>query len=71
MTSIMDSIKLGEVISLGRVDGKEIEIYYDAAENRWYIATSDREEYLMVGDDEDLKNLYDTLNHIVNNIPWD
>ena len=72
MTTIMDSIKLGEVISFVRkTDDKDVEIYYDAAENRWYLATADREEYIMIGDDDDLKTLYGTLHHIVNNLPWD
>ena len=72
MTTIRDSIKLGEIISLVRsVDEKEIEIYYDSADNLWYLATSDREEYIKIGNDDDLNNLYDFLKHIVENIPWE
>ncbi len=72
MTTIRDSIKLGEIISFVRaVDDKEIDIYYDPAENRWYLATADREEYIMIGNDDDLDNLYDFLKHIVENLPWE
>ena len=72
MTSIRDSLKMGEILSISRSpDEKEIEIYYDNAENMWYIATGDRDEYVLIGTDEDLDNLYDLLKHIVENIPWE
>ncbi len=72
MTSIRDSLKMGEILSITRSpDEKDIEIYYDNAENMWYIATEDREEYVLIGNDEDLDNLYDLLKHIVENIPWE
>ncbi len=72
MTSIRDSLKMGEILSITRSpDEKDIEIYYDNAENMWYIATGDREEYVLIGNDEDLDNLYDLLKHIVENIPWE
>ncbi len=72
MTTIRESIKMGEVISFVRsVDDAEIELFYDDAENVWYLATSDREEYIMIGTDEDLDELYNFLKHIVENIPWE
>ena len=72
MTSIRDSLKMGEILSITcSPDEKDIEIYYDNAENMWYIATGDREEYVLIGNDEDLDNLYDLLKHIVENIPWE
>ncbi len=72
MTTIRDSIKMGEALSIVRsTDEKDIEIYYDDAENMWYIATADRDEYVLIGTDEDLDNLYDLLKHIVENIPWE
>jgi len=72
MTSIRDSIKMGEAISIVRSsDDKEIEIYYDDSENVWYLATTDREEFIALGTDEDLDNLYDLLKHIVEDIPWE
>ncbi len=72
MTTIRDSIKLGEIISFVRsIDDREIEIYYDSAENTWYLATADREEYIMIGNDDDLNNLYSFLKHIVEDIPWE
>ncbi len=72
MTSIRDSIKMGEIISFVRsIDDSEVEIYYDNAENLWYIATGDREEYIAIGTDEDLDELYRILKHIVEDIPWE
>ncbi len=72
MTTIRESIKMGEVISFVRsVDDAEIELFYDDAENVWYLATSDRREYIMIGADEDLDELYNFLKHIVENIPWE
>ena len=72
MTTIRESIKMGEVISFVRsVDDAEIELFYDDAENVWYLATSDREEYIMIGTDEDLDELYNFLKHIVEDIPWE
>ncbi len=72
MTTIRDSVKMGEILSIVRSpDNKDVEIYYDNAENMWYIATSDREEYVLIGTDKDLDNLYDLMKHIVENIPWE
>ncbi len=72
MTTIRESIKMGEVISFVRsVDDAEIELFYDDAENVWYLATADREEYIMIGTDEDLDELYNFLKHIVEDIPWE
>ena len=72
MTSIRDSIKMGEVISFVRsVDEQEIELYYDEADNLWYLATADREEYVVIGTDEDLDELYRILKHVVEDIPWE
>ncbi len=72
MTTIRDSIKMGESISIPRTaDGKEMEIYYNDSENMWYLATPDRDEYILIGNDEDFDNLYELVKHIVENIPWD
>ncbi len=72
MTSIRDSIKMGEVISFVRsFDEQEIELYYDDADNLWYLATRDREEYVVIGTDEDLDELYRILKHVVEDIPWE
>ncbi len=72
MTTIRDSIKMGEAISIVRsFDDKEIEIYYDESENIWYLATVDRDEFIALGTDEDLDSLYDLLKHIVEDIPWE
>ncbi len=72
MTTIRDSLKMGESISIPRTaDGKEIEIYYNESENMWYLATTDREEFVLIGNDEDLDNLYDLLKHVVENVPWE
>ena len=72
MTTIRDSIKMGESISIPRTaDGREMEIYYNDSENMWYLATPDRDEYILIGNDEDFDNLYELVKHIVENIPWD
>nr|AAZ32454.1 hypothetical protein [uncultured euryarchaeote Alv-FOS1] len=72
MTTIRDSIKMGESISIPRTaDGKELEIYYNDSENMWYLATLDRDEFVLIGNDEDLENLYDLLKHVVENEPWE
>ncbi len=72
MTMIRDSLKMGETIAFTReIDGRDLEIYYDDAENTWYIATDDRDEFIKVGTDADLDELYNILKHIVENIPWE